>query len=161
MCVEQRGTSAEWTQCFISMGWASQGQRIGPDKDTISPFLEAFFLFLMVSNPAMPQHTVLETNRKKNTSASKHGFIMSAVQIDEMHPLFLFEQDLTVKQAAVLFHLKSDCQTPLGGFLIKWAFCRRANISRHKTKATHFGNEQAEYNTDHLTGSTTNTCPKN
>ena len=39
VCVEWRGTSAEWTQCFISMRRASQGQRIGWNKDTVSLFL--------------------------------------------------------------------------------------------------------------------------
>lgn len=74
--------------------------------------------------------------------------------------ILLFEQDLGAAQMAVLFHLKSECQTPLGGFLIKWAFCRLANISLHKTKTTHFGNEQAEYNIGHLTGSTTKHLPE-
>lgn len=46
------------------------------------PIFGSFFLlFLMVSN--------LETNRKKNTSASKHGFIMSPAQIDENAPTSL------------------------------------------------------------------------
>lgn len=64
-------------------------KELGQTKTLLARFWKLFFLFLMVSNPAMPQHTVLETNRKKNTSASKHGFIMSAVQIDENAPAFL------------------------------------------------------------------------
>lgn len=35
---------------FISTGRASQGQRLGPDKDTISPFFGSFFFFFSVSH---------------------------------------------------------------------------------------------------------------
>lgn len=67
-CVWSR---AEWTQCFIFMGWASQGQRIGPDKDTTCLFLGAF-LFLMASNPAMLKHTAQKhTEKKKHTHPSQ------------------------------------------------------------------------------------------
>lgn len=43
---------------------------------------------------------------------------MGVVQGNENGPaFFLFDQDLTVKQAAVLFHLGAECKLPRAVFL--------------------------------------------
>lgn len=89
-------------------------KELGQTKTLLAPFWK-LFLFLMVSNPAMLQHTV----QKQTHPPQSMAFYCQRYRQMKTHPLLLFEQDLTVKQAAVLFHLQSECQTPLGAFLIK------------------------------------------
>lgn len=60
-------------------------KELGQTKTLLARFWKLFFV-VVVSHGVYSCHAVacsVETNRKKNTSASKHGFIMSMVQIDE------------------------------------------------------------------------------
>jgi len=152
-CVWSRGsTSAEWTQCFIFMGWASQGQRTGSHKDTTSLFLEAFFLFVCFSwCLILPSWS---TTAEKQTNP------------EEIHRLYDVSGAERWKRFAVLgkvtlfFYLVPESQTP-PGWIVKESgpFVERQTF--HRTTQRQPVLEKMNRLKITQTGSPTNTHPEN